>query len=73
MTTREKILLNALVEIRQSLSDRMMFDEDAFERRDIDGLCKTGGDVCDNTMLAILADDAIRKFDEVSYTTNNQE
>ncbi len=53
-------LVSALNEIRKMAMEHPCFDADCFERRDIDGLCDQGGDICDWTMVAILADDALR-------------
>ena len=36
------------------------FDARLFEKRDIDELARIGGDICDWTMVAIIADDALR-------------
>ena len=53
-------LVSALVEIRKMAMEHPCFDLDCFKRRDIDGLCDQGGDICDWTMVAIHADDALR-------------
>ena len=53
-------LVRALEEIRKMAMEHPCFDADCFERRDIDGLCDQGGDICDWTMVAIHADDALR-------------
>lgn len=50
----------ALEEIRKMAMDHPCFDADCFERRDIDGLCALGGDVCDWTMIAIHAEDGLK-------------
>ena len=53
-------LIDALTEIRRMAMEHPAFDADCFDRRDIDGLCNQGGDICDWTMVAIHADDALR-------------
>jgi len=53
-------LVSALEEIRKMAMDHPCFDADCFERRDIEGLCEQGGDICDWTMVAIHASDALR-------------
>ena len=68
-------LVMALEKIRMMAMDHPCFDADCFERRDIDGLCDQGGDICDWTMVAIHADDALRSNDRIAeqpkpYETN---
>lgn len=52
-------LVSALEEIRKTAMDHPCFDADCFDRRDINGLLKQGGDICDWTIVAIHADDAL--------------
>lgn len=58
--TRQQKLVESLVEIRRRAMDHPLFDETAFAARDLDELAKTGGDICDWTTIAILADDALK-------------
>ena len=58
MKTNE--LTDALELIRKMAMDHACFDEDCFDRRDVSGLCAQGGDICDWTMVAIHADDALK-------------
>ncbi len=51
---------NALETIRKMAMEHHCFDADCFERRDVDALVAKGGDICDWTMVAIHADDALR-------------
>lgn len=53
-------MVRALEEVRKMAMEHPCFDADCFERRDIDGLCDQGGDICDWTMVAIHADDGLR-------------
>lgn len=53
-------IVEALTEIRKMAMEHPAFYEDAFKERNIDALVEEGGDVCDWTMIAILADDALR-------------
>ena len=53
-------LKRVLEGIKGRAMDHAAFDEDAYLRHDVEGLCKKGGDVCDWTMLAIVAHDGIR-------------
>lgn len=53
-------LVGALEEIRRMAMEHPCFDADCFKRRDIEGLCDQGGDICDWTMIAIHADDGLR-------------
>lgn len=52
-------LVLALKEIRTMAKDHFAFDEDLFKARDVNALANEGGDTCDWTMVAILADDAL--------------
>lgn len=52
-------LTAALENIQQQAMDHPCFYVGAFERRDITELCKIGGDICDWTMIAIVAADAL--------------
>ena len=67
-TPKASDLVRALEEIRRKAMDHPCFDSDCFERRDVDGLCEQGGDICDWTMVAILADDALRSNDQPPRT-----
>lgn len=64
MTEHEQntILLKALEDIRDQVMQHPLFDEVAFHNRDIEGLAKSGGDVCDWTMIAILEQDALNHY-----------
>ncbi len=53
-------LLDALKRIRSMALEHPCFDLEKFEQRDWDGLTEEGGDVCDWTGLAIIADDALK-------------
>lgn len=57
-------ITEALTEIRKMAQDHPAFFVDAFTERDIDALVKEGGDVCDWTMIAIIADDALNQNDQ---------
>ena len=57
--TAMETLEEALREIRRIATEHFRFDPDCFERRDMKGLVEQGGDVCDWTTIAILADDAL--------------
>jgi hypothetical protein len=57
---KTEVMAAALEEIRKMAMEHPCFDADCFKRRDIDGLCNQGGDICDWTMVAIHADDALR-------------
>jgi hypothetical protein len=50
----------ALEKIRKMAMDHFAFDKDLFDSRDIDELVMRGGDICDWTMIAIIADDALQ-------------
>jgi len=60
---REKLepLTAALLDIQCRAKEHPCFDADCFDRRDIDLLCEQGGDICDWTMIAILANDALKE------------
>lgn len=53
-------LLDALKQIRSMALDHSCFDLEKFEQRNFEGLAEEGGDICDWTMLAIIADDALK-------------
>jgi len=53
-------LVDALTLIRSMAIDHPCFDQEKFEQRDLDGLAEEGGDICDWTRLAIIADDALK-------------
>ena len=53
-------LVGALTEIRKMAMEHPAFYEQAYKDQDIDALVEEGGDVCDWTMIAIIADDALR-------------
>ena len=53
-------LKDALVEIRRMAMDHPCFWQEAFDERDTDVLIEEGGDICDWTTIAILADDALK-------------
>lgn len=55
-------LIAALIEIRRRAMESFCFDSDSFSSRNIDELCENGGDICDWTMIAIEADDALEEF-----------
>ncbi len=57
---RSNDLLDALKRIRSMALEHPCFDSEKFEQRDLDGLAEEGGDICDWTMLAIIADDALK-------------
>ena len=63
ITTTEKLKIyhDTLINIRQMAWEHPMFDQAAFDKRDINGLVTVGGDICDWTMIAILADDALER------------
>ena len=58
--TREEQLALGLCDILARAKTHPAFDAEAFESRDVDSLVKQGGDICDWTMIAILADDALQ-------------
>ena len=60
-TTRYR---EALQSILESARNHFCFDAEAFEQRDIDGLAIQGGDICDWTMIAITANDALHPPEE---------
>lgn len=53
-------LADALEQIRSMAEGHAAFDEVAFINRDFDALSKAGGATSDWTMIAILADDALK-------------
>lgn len=66
-------LVSALEEIRTRAMDHPCFDVDCFQRRDIDALIDQGGDIFDWTIVAILADDALRLNAEPSQPGQHQQ
>lgn len=52
--------IEALVSIRDLAMDHPSFSRYHFDRHDVEGIAKIGGDLCDWTMIAILADDVIK-------------
>jgi len=59
-TDEEGGVKEALETIRDMAMDHPCFDGEAFEKRDMDALTEVGGDVCDWTVIAIIADDALK-------------
>ena len=59
-TEKLKILTTALNEILARAKDHPCFDERLFDKRDFVRLATKGGDICDWTLIAIEADDALR-------------
>lgn len=57
---QNEVKQKALEDILQRAKDHFCFDAERFQARDIQGLCDEGGEVCDWTMIAILADDALK-------------
>lgn len=57
-------LIEALADIRQRAMDHPAFDKWSFEDRDVRALVKMGGDICDWTTVAILADDALKAVEQ---------
>lgn len=53
-------IIEALQDILITCRDHPSFSEELFDARNIDELCKIGGDICDWTMLAIIADNALK-------------
>lgn len=64
MKPKHDEIVSALKEIRRMAMEHPCFDADCFERRDMKGLCDKGGDICDWTMVAIHADDALKGVKE---------
>lgn len=60
MNTPIEPLVAALTEIRRMAMDHPCFHETLFDNRDFKGLEDQGGDCCDWTMVAIIADDALK-------------
>lgn len=58
--SKEAVMEKALQEILRMAMDQATFWQEAFDSRDMDGLITEGGDVCDWTVIAILADDALK-------------
>lgn len=67
--TAMETLEEALREIRRIATEHFRFDRDCFERRDMNALAKKGGDVCDWTTIAILADDALNEATKIDNFT----
>ena len=59
------IIAQNLESIFKRASDHPAFDGELFKNRDYDGMCKVGGDVCDWTLIAIDAEDALRAYKEL--------
>lgn len=55
-----KKMADALREIRRMAQDHPAYWHEAFMDRNINALAKEGGDICDWTMVAITADDALK-------------
>ena len=55
-------------ELIESIRDRAMehpaFDGDCFDDRDYDTLVAEGGEICDWTLTAIEADDALKEMEK---------
>ena len=60
----EAELIKALKSIRESAMDHPCFSKYYFRQRDIDGLSDIGGDVCEWTLIAIEADNALQLVGE---------
>lgn len=56
-TEKAQKSLQAIMSLAKS---SLCFEQDLFESRDVDALCKIGGDICMWTMVAIHADDALK-------------
>lgn len=52
-------LREALKTIRDKAMDHSKFDREAFYAKDLEALAKIGGDTCDWTEIAIIADEAL--------------
>ena len=55
-----RILLDALDDILARALNHPMFDMELFDAQDLEALYHVGGDTCDWTMIAIIANNAIR-------------
>mgnify|MGYP000942104944 FL=1 len=62
-------LEEALREIRRIATEHFRCDQDCYERRDMNALAEQGGDVCDWTTIAILADDALNESTKLDNRT----
>lgn len=51
----------ALESILKTAMEHPCFDREAFDNRDFDSLEQQGGDICDWTMIAITAADALEE------------
>lgn len=67
--TAMETLEEALREIRRIATEHFRFDQDCFERRDMNALAEQGGDVCDWTTIAILADNALNESTKLDNRT----
>lgn len=56
---RQEKMVKSLERIREMAMEHACFDLELFESRNIDELVNVGGDVCDWTMIAIIASDAL--------------
>lgn len=52
-------LIQALKTIRDKAMDHPRFDREAFYGRDLETIAQIGGDTCDWTEIAIIADEAL--------------
>jgi len=62
-----EILIKALKNIRTLAKGHPAFDEVAYSDRNIERLEAKGGDTCDWTMCAIMADDALGEYGAVQW------
>lgn len=60
MTKKSDKMRDALREILNRAMDHPCFDENAFAERNYGYLQEVGGDICDWTMIAITAADALK-------------
>lgn len=70
-TPAEQLMWNALEDVLDRATEHPCFDRDCFDRRDVDGLCDQGGDICDWTMIAIIADDALKAASQSRLSDTN--
>jgi hypothetical protein len=63
---KEKVLINALESILAVAMDHPAFDHQAFDDHDYESLTESGGDICDWTMLAITASDALQEIKKLN-------
>jgi hypothetical protein len=68
-----QIAIDTLRNILKTAKDHPCFSGDHFESSDIDGLCEIGGDICDWTVLAITANDALSEIVKNPDGTNAAE